>query len=432
MKAKAFFTLALLNLALLAPSHGQRRGQRGGSNVPADDEPEVPLMRPEEAQAVQEQKNEFFSTLRPVAQAASQSTVWIWADTGGNRGRRPVGFGTVVGDGTKVLTKWSEIAMAQGTILAVGHDSASAKATVTGVYQDEDLALLKLEGAKFTPVTLAKDAPPKLGRMLVAASPEEIPAGFGVVAVEARSLREKDQGFLGVGPDTKYEGTGVRIAEVTKGSGASEAGLQNGDVILSVAGRAINSLFEMRTALNGHGPGERVEIRYKRGGKEQTAEALLKEKPEFAGIPNGRLRMMEKMGTSLSLVRNGFPSVIQTDMPLVRDRCGGPVVDLDGKVVGIAIARADRTRSFVIPSSYISRMLEGAPLTEAAVREAEAAREKENKEATAGNEGGEGGGRPAPKMVPMKPQSAEVLRRNLEDMERFMERMQEETKGIDE
>src|SRR5690242_10451196 len=104
MKAKAFFTLALLNLALLAPSHGQRRGQRGGGNVAADDEPEVPLMRPEEAQAVQEQKNEFFSTLRPVAQAASQSTVWIWADTGGSRGRRPVGFGTVVGDGTKVLT----------------------------------------------------------------------------------------------------------------------------------------------------------------------------------------------------------------------------------------------------------------------------------------------------------------------------------------
>lgn len=426
MKAKAFLTLALLNAALLAASHGQRRGQR----APAEDEPDVPMMRPEEAQAVQEQRNEFFTTLRPVADVAGKSTVWIWADTG--RGRRPIGFGTVIGDGTKVLTKWSEIAMAQGTILAVGHDSASAKATLTGVYQDEDLAVLKLENAKFQPVTFAKGDSPKLGRMLVAASPEEIPAGFGVVAVEARSLREKDQAFLGVGLDSEYkEKTGVRVKEVTKGSGALEAGLAEGDIILSMGGRSINSLYEMRTALNGHGPGERIEIRYKRNGKEQVAQALLKEKPEFAGIPNGRLRMMEKMGTTLSLVRGGFPSVIQTDMPLSRDRCGGPVVDLDGKVVGIAIARADRTRSFIVPAAHITRMLEADPTSEEAARAAVAEKEREQQQAVARNAPGEEG-RPAPKMVPMKRQSADSLRRNLEDMERLIDRMREEMEGIEE
>lgn len=426
-KAKTFLTLALLNAALLAPSHGQRRGQRGA----VETEPEVPMMRPEEAQAVQEQKNEFFTTLRPVAQTAGQSTVWIWADTG--QGRRPVGFGTVVGDGSKVLTKWSEIAMSQGTILAVGHDSASAKATLSGVYQDEDLAVLKLEGVKFKPVTFIKSEAPKLGRMLVAASPEEIPAGFGVVAVEARSLREKDQAFLGVGLDDKYKGTtGVRISEVSKGSGALEAGLAEGDIILSVAGRSINSLPEMRAALNGHSPGERVEVRYKREGKEQVVEALLKEKQEYEGIPNGRLRMMEKMGTSLSLVRNGFPSVIQTDMPLSRDRCGGPVVDLDGKLVGIAIARADRTRSFVIPAAHIVRMLEGDPTTEEGARAAMAEKEREQQQAVARNNSGGGGSQPPPKMVPMKRQSADALRRNLEDMERLIDRMQEEMDGIEE
>ena len=424
MKAKAIFTVALLNAALLAASQGQRRSQRSA----LEDGPEVPMMRPEEAQAVQEQKNEFFSTLRPVAQTASQSTVWIWADTG--RGRRPVGFGTVVGDGTKVLTKWSEIAMSQGTILAVGHDSASAKATVAGVYQEEDLALLKLEGAKFPPVNFAKGEAPKLGRMLVAASPEDIPAGFGVVAVEARSLREKDQAFLGVGLDGTYKGTGVRIKAVEKDSGALEAGLAEGDIILSVGGRSINSLYEMRTALTGHGPGETVEVRYQRNGKSQVAQALLKEKPEFEGIPNGRLRMMEKMGTTLSLVRNGFPSVIQTDMPLSRDRCGGPVVDLEGKVMGIAIARADRTRSFIIPAAHVARMLESDPTSEEGARAAMAEVERESQQAIARNS--PEGNRPPPKMVPMKRQSADALRRNLEDMEKLIDRMRDEMEGIEE
>lgn len=408
---------ALLSAAFLTAAHAQRG------------EPEVPMMRPEELLAIQEQAAQLYDAIRPVGDTARQSTVWIMADTG--RGRRPVGFGTVVEDGTRILTKWSEIAMAQGNILAVGFDNTSAKTKVVGVYQDEDLAVLKTDGVTFKPIKFSEGEAPKLGKMLIAASPDETPTVLGVVAVEARSLREKDQAFLGVGLDNTYKGSGVKIREVQEESGASEAGLKSGDVILSIGGRAVNSLFEMRNALTGFGPGEAVDIRYTRKGEEQRVKATMKEKPEFEGFPNGRLRQMERMGTRPSLVKTGFPSAIQTDMQLERDRCGGPVVDLDGNVVGISIARADRTRSFILSAAHILKVLNSDPLSEDAARAAMSAKEDERQQVTR-NDDEAGPQQPRPQVIPLKPGSADRLRRHLEDMDRLMERMKEEMEGMEE
>lgn len=389
---------------------------------------EVPLMRPEEAEAVQRQTVEFFDAIRPASRDAVASTVWVWIDSGRSKG--PAVFGTVVGDGTRVLTKWSEIAMARGPIQVVDGTGTTARAEVLGVYQDEDVALLALEGAKYPPVKLSDREPPKLGRFLIAASPDDTPASVGVVAVEARSLRDKDQAFLGVRLDPDHEGAGVRVAGIEDGSGAAEAGLKEGDVILSIGGRAVGSLIEMRTALAGHGPGERIEVRYSRDGRVATVEAGLKEKSEsFPQFPNGRLRQMERMGTSQSLVRSGFPSVIQTDMQLDRDRCGGPVVDLDGRIVGMTIARADRTRSFVIPTNALIDLLEREPVKPEVAQAALAKRDEERQPV------GRDRARsvpPAPRAVPIEPGSAERLRRHLEDMQRLMERMRDEMEGIEE
>jgi serine protease Do len=410
-------TLVLLAQAVLL---GGAHAQRG--------EPEVPLMRPEEAEAVQRQTIEFFDAIRPASQSVVQSTVWVWTDTTG-RGKRPVVFGTVVGDGTKVLTKWSEIAMARGPIQVVGGDGKTAKATVEGVYQDEDLALLSLEGARYRPVDLSNVAAPKLGSFLIAASPDDTPASVGVVAVEARSLREKDQAFLGVRLDPEHSGTGVRILGVEEASGALDAGLKEGDVILSVGERAVNSLIEMRTALAGFGPGERVAIRYLRDGAEAKVEAELKEKSEsYQQVPGDRLRQMERMGTTLSLVRSGFPSAIQTDMQLERDHCGGPVVDLDGKFAGVTIARADRTRSFIIPTRAIVDLLATRPVTPEAAQDALAQQREQRQQV--GQAAAPQGQPPRQRVIPVEPKRAENLRRHLEDMERLMERMRAEMEGI--
>lgn len=390
---------------------------------------EAPLIRPEEKLAVQKQTVEFFDAIRPVSQTAVASTVWVWADTG--RGKRPVVFGTVIGDGSKVLTKWSEIAMARGRIQVVGGDGTTAEATVQGVYQDEDLALLRLEGAQFRPVVFSDAEPPGVGRFLIAASPDETPACVGVVAVEERSLRDEDRGFLGVRLDDEHTGKGVRILGVEEGSGAGAAGLREGDIILSIGDREIGSLWEMKTTLADYGPGDSLKIRYVRDAVEAGVEAKLGERSEnYPQFPSSQLRQMKSMGTVPSLVSDGFPSVIQSDMQLQRDHCGGPVLDLDGKVVGISIAREDRTSSFIIPSRAIRSLLLRDPLTMEEAREVIAEQRRDRRELARQEAPDEGQG--APRAMPIEPGSAERLRRHMEDMERLMERMRDEMESIGE
>ena len=88
---------------------------------------DVPLQRPEEKMETRKQSAEIYEAVRPVARKVSASTVWVWV-----RGRQ-VALGTAVGDGTQVLTKWSEIGINYDSIQVVGGDGRQASATVLGV-----------------------------------------------------------------------------------------------------------------------------------------------------------------------------------------------------------------------------------------------------------------------------------------------------------
>ena len=68
---------------------------------------DIPLLLPEERQAVDEQADEFNQAIQPVLAEVAKSTVRVWS------GSRRLAYGTVVGDGSRILTKWSEIARAR-------------------------------------------------------------------------------------------------------------------------------------------------------------------------------------------------------------------------------------------------------------------------------------------------------------------------------
>src|SRR5262249_54167478 len=52
-----------------------------------------------------------------------------------------------------------------------------------------------------------------------------------------------------------------------------------------------------------------------------------------------------------------FQVVLQHDTVLRPEDCGGPVVNLDGKVVGINIARSGRVESLAIPTEAVVEVL---------------------------------------------------------------------------
>jgi len=319
----------------------------------ADDD--IPLLRPEERAAVEAQADDFNRALAPALAGAARSTVRIWS------GDRRLAYGTVIGDGRRILTKWSEVAATAGNIRVEGSGGEVLPAAVTGVYQDEDIAVLETTGTPLTPVQWSMEMP-KLGSFLATPQPDGRPAGFGVVSVLERNLRDTDSAFLGVVGSMDFSGPGVRIEEILPDSGAAAAGLKPGQIILEVAGRTISGILELRNSLVGRQPGESVTVRIKDGEKPRDVEILLGNRPELPKYDGARLRQMERMGGPLSRVRDSFSRVIQSDMRLRPNQTGGPVVDMDGKVIGIAVARADRTRSFVMPAAAVAALLEQEPV----------------------------------------------------------------------
>ena len=373
---------------------------------------DIPLLRPEERQAVDAQTEEFNQSLIPALATAAKSTVRVWS------GKRRLAYGTVIGDGTRVLTKWSELMRTRGALTVESSDGIGIPAQISGVYPDEDLAVLETGGSSLTPVTWADSTPP-LGGFLIAPQPDGRPAAFGVVSVLERNLRDTDQAFLGVIGSPDFDGPGVKIAEVAPDSGAAAAGLRAGNVILKVGDRTISGLLELKNSLVGVNPGTTLSLWVRADGTEKKFDVMLGNRPDLPSFSGDRLRQMERMGGAISRVRDSFSSAIQTDMRPNPDQIGGPVVDLKGRVVGITMARADRTRSFVMPSAAVERLLK-TPAQDPAL-----AKVRQAEQAPA---------LPVRRMVApqkMPPGSQQRMRRHLSEMERLMEFMREEMNGLE-
>ena len=373
---------------------------------------EIPLLRPEERAVVDAQSEALNATLKTKLATAAQSTVRVWS------GKKRLAYGTVIGDGRQVLTKWSEVANAASALVVDGPNREAHDAKITGVYEEEDLAILEINGEALKPIAWSNEKP-ALGAFLVAPQPDGRPAAFGVVSVLERNLRETDLAFLGIGSDMEHKGPGVRISEVQPNTGAAAAGLKEGDIVLMVKERPISGLMELKSALTGTQPGETVPLRVRTRGDEKTISVTLSKRPELPKIYNPRLEQMERMGGKISRVRDSFTQVLQSDMRPSPDQIGGPVVDLEGRVIGITVARADRTRSFIMPSAAVVKMLANTPKDPsiAKVREPE-------KQVIAR----------APKsdapQVPKAP-SPKRMREHLSEMERLMEFMREEMRTLE-
>ena len=373
---------------------------------------EIPLLRPEERAVVDAQSEALNATLKTKLATAAQSTVRVWS------GKKRLAYGTVIGDGRQVLTKWSEVANAASSLVVDGPNREAHDAKIIGVYEEEDLAILEINGEALRPIAWSNEKP-ALGAFLVAPQPDGRSAAFGVVSVLERNLRETDLAFLGIGSDMEHKGPGVKVSDVQPNTGAAAAGLKEGDIVLMVKERPISGLMELKSALTGTQPGETVPLRVRTNGGEKTISVTLSKRPELPKIYNPRLEQMERMGGKISRVRDSFTQVLQSDMRPSPDQIGGPVVDLEGRVIGITVARADRTRSFIMPSAAIVKMLANTPKDPsiAKIREPE-------KQVIAR----------APKsdapQVPKAP-SPKRMREHLSEMERLMEFMREEMRSLE-
>jgi len=73
---------------------------------------------------------------------------------------------------------------------------------------------------------------------------------------------------------------GVYVFQVGLDSPAGRAGFQRGDIILSIDGKEVNSVADVRNAVAAHKVGDKVKILCDRDGKQETVEVTLEEMPQ--------------------------------------------------------------------------------------------------------------------------------------------------------
>jgi serine protease Do len=300
--------------------------------------------------------DEFFvasmRVLAPVTRKAARSTVAIEAN-----GRR-VAFGTAVSEDGWILTKDTETRKGR---LAARVNEKALPMTLVKRFPKRDLALFSV-AASLVPVdwsSSGKETP--VGSLLTATAPDGEPLGIGLVSVRPRAM--EGVGFLGIEAGEARDG--ILVVRTTDTGPAEEAGLRNGDVILSVDGKAFHSPLDFGDHIRSRKAGAEVEVAYRRG--EEDGQLRLKLGERNPGRDSGRMRRMNEMSGPLSQRQTGFPEALQHDIPINPVDCGGPLLDLRGRCVGINVSRAGRVKTIAIPAADVLEIL--APLGEETARE---------------------------------------------------------------
>jgi serine protease Do len=262
---------------------------------------------------------------------------------------------------------------ADGWLRAEDREGATRRVRIVGTDGPLDLALLEVEGAPLPPIAWELGAKLVPGQVLL--TPRFGPTGpaLGFAAIERReSERDWRSGpYLGVRTepvaraDAREAGveSAVRVLEVVPDAPASKAGIRVGDLLVSLDDQPLSGREGLRRRIFDRAVGDRVRIDLLRDGERLDVEATLATRASDGdgGIQRGNTV------TPISAVSTGFGEVIAHDAIVWPEQCGGPIVDLDGRAVGLNIARYDRTATHALDpvrvEAAVRRMREAAART---------------------------------------------------------------------
>jgi S1-C subfamily serine protease len=234
-------------------------------------------------------------------------------------------------------------------------DDKEYSATLIGVDRNNDVAFLQVEERKkFKPVIWGTTKHVQPGHWLVCSVPDMDEFQVGVISANRRPI-EGLGGVLGVylGDDGEEIG-GVLVGKVMRNSGARKAGLEPGDLIVAIDGQPVVEKRDLQRVVSGHDAGEVIKLKVERGSEMISLKVKLGHRSEVFD----RFSRNQLMSGPTSKRRKGFEEIIQTDLPLDAQYMGGPVLGLDGKALGINIARVNRAETFMIPAEHVVASME--------------------------------------------------------------------------
>lgn len=207
-----------------------------------------------------------------------------------------------------------------------------------------NLMLLKLDKAGLKEVTWGESRALKAGQWLFSLSDRNSEGRLGVMSAKRRAIPNSGA-VLGVRFGLDDGDAGVVIEEIATESPAAVAGLIADDVVLAVNGEKVFRNENLARIIAAHQPGDVIKIRYAREGQEEDCEVRLASKRHV--LMNWLGEDFANHGTSLRT--DNFPEIIQHDQPLFPSDMGGAIYDLQGRAVGLNIARVDRVTNYALP-----------------------------------------------------------------------------------
>jgi serine protease Do len=282
----------------------------------------------------------FVEPFREVVRNAAAATVRIRCD-----GKDACLGVSIDGDGW-ILTKAHDL---KGKITCVLSDGQTLDARLVGVDETHDLAMLNVPVRLLHIASLSDSKHVAAGSWVASSGLGKDPVAIGVVGVATRKVREA---YLGVQIDSVLQG--VLIQQTMKDGAAAKAGLAPKDIVLAVNGTKINDVDHFQELLAERVPGDKIALTVRRGKTDLTLKAILQSREQIGGF---RAEFQNRMGSELSTRRSGYPIILQHDSVLKPSDCGGPLVDLKGRVVGINISRAGRVETWAIPAEVVQPLI---------------------------------------------------------------------------
>ena len=262
-----------------------------------------------------------------------------------------VALGTVVDASGLALTKASELK--PGNLTCWLSTDKEVRAEVIRVDDEEDVALVRIHARDLKPIRWTEGGS-AIGQWAITPGIAPTPQAVGIISAMPRRIRHS-RALIGVQFD--YNVASPRIESILPGLGAEQAGLKPGDVIVAVNAATVTNREQVVESLRELREGQTVKLEVQRSETQFTAEVRMMV-PRAGQLGEGAYsaRRLRRLGGDVSRRAEGFEVAIEHDTVLPPWLCGGPLVNLDGRAVGLNIARAGRVSTYALPARLAKRI----------------------------------------------------------------------------
>ena len=298
-------------------------------------------------------RTRFRSGEETLSAFASVSAATRWSIVKLNVDGETVALGVVVDTNGLALTKASEIKKGKLTCwLAIDKE---VDAEVIATDEEEDVALVRVHAPGLKPIQWAAGEV-SVGQWAITPGIAETPHAVGIISALPRRIRPP-RALIGV--EFEFGGSAPKIRALLPGLGAEKAGLKPADLIVGINHVTVTNREQVVATLRELREGQTVKLRVRREDKEFDAEVrLMVPRSGQLGAEVNPQQRQSRLTGEISQRAEGFEQAIEHDSVLHPWLCGGPLVNLDGKAIGLNIARAGRVTTYALPARLVKRILD--------------------------------------------------------------------------